>query len=344
MLNSFKVRSRLVISVAVALVTAVPSVSAESAAGPKELYNAAKKEGIVTIWAINAEDVNWIQSYFGKDYPGIAIRVFTDLNIAARLITEDRAGRHDSDVVWNSEALVAPLIERGLVEKPEWLALRVRKEDIGAGGYMGITSSVTYVVAYNKKLVRAEDAPQRWTDLLKPAYRGKMTSSPFLMARLCAALAVYQGEEVMADFARKLRADANVLWSNDLSEQLVSSGERSYVVATANHFAYRWIAKGLPVGYSVPEPVFITQFGGVIMKNAPHPNAARLLVAWMASPAGKKAREEAIFAVDLRPESGHPKALELRNSGKEIHFDDLISMEKRNSLIPKMDRVLNGLN
>jgi iron(III) transport system substrate-binding protein len=319
---------------------------AAQATSPKleELYAKARQEGIVSIWGTNAEDLNWISQYFGTQYPGIDVRVFTDINISARLITENRAGHDDADVIWNSEALVQPLLIRGLLDKPDWATLQVGAKDVGANGYMAFTNSLTYVVAYNTKFVRSTEVPRHWDDLLKPEYRGKMVASPFLMSRLSAALGVYRGEQIMADYARRLRDEAKILWTNDLLEQVIRSGERSYVSAIPNHYADRWIANGISLGYVIPEPAFITQFGSVIAKKAPHPNAARLLVAWLSSPEGRRARERKIFSVDLRAESGHPKAKELRDSGKEIHFDNTEARDERNRLIPIMDRILAGLN
>jgi iron(III) transport system substrate-binding protein len=320
------------------------AIGADSRAGSDALSAAASKEGLVTILGTNADDLNWIPRYFNKEYPGITVRIVTDLNVSARLITEDRAGRHDADVVWTSEALLAPLLERGLMRKLDAGTLKLTELDIGAQGHMAFTSSVTFVVAYNRNLVRPADVPQRWQDLLQPSFRGRMTSSPFLLARLCAALGVYQGEEPLTTFAQKLRSDSAVLWTNDLTEQVLASGERPFAAATAMHFVDRWIANGRPFAYTIPEPVFVTQFGSAVLKQAPHPNAAMLLTAWLSSPQGKQAREEAIYAIDLGPSSRHKKAVELRQSGKKIYYDSDEAREKRNALIPKMDRILSGLN
>jgi ABC-type Fe3+ transport system substrate-binding protein len=50
--------------------------------------------------------------------------------------------------------------------------------------------------------------------------------------------------------------------------------------------------------------VGFTQFGAMVMANAPHPNAARLLAAWLATDEGKAARLEATGQLDYdKPDS-----------------------------------------
>lgn len=321
-----------------------PAATSDEPGVSQNLYEAARDEGTVRIWATNIADVSWIPAAFTKTYPGITIDIYTDLNISARVITEAAAGRHDVDVIWNSEALVQPLIDRGLLALDEWAQLGVSNDDIGADGYMAITSSVAFAVAYRKDLVTPDQVPMTWSDLSAAKYRGKLAASPFLFARLCAALGAFEGKEKLFSYARQLRNESQTLWTNDLLEQTVISGERPFVVAVPNHQVEQWKARGLPVEIVLPEPVFVTQFGSVVLSKAPHPNAARLLATWLSSPEGRVAREQAIFAVDLRPSSIHPIAQALRESGKLLYVDTKEAMEVRNTLIPELDRILSGMN
>jgi iron(III) transport system substrate-binding protein len=346
-------RSLVIVAAAVLALVVVLSISfrgseevSQPSGGNREphaLYESAKKEGVVNIWATNAEDLNWISSAFANAYPGIEVEIFTDLNVAARVIAEARGGLHNVDLVWNSEGLVRPLIERELLIKDEWPQLGVRNEDVGAQGHMAITSSVAYALAYRTDRVAPNDVPKTWAELTESKYRGKMAASPILFARLSAALGAFETKETWLEYARKVHAESQTLWSNDLLEQAIVSGERPYVVATANYLAERWKARGLPVEVVLPEPVFITNFGAVAMRKAPHPNAARLLAVWLAGPDGRAEREKALLAIDLRPTSMHPKAKELRESGKRLYLDTKEAADIRNTLIPEMDRIFSGL-
>jgi iron(III) transport system substrate-binding protein len=226
----------------------------------------------------------------------------------------------------------------------EWPDLGVKDSDVGADGYMAVTSSVAYAVPYRTDKVTADDVPSSWSELSGAKFRGRMAASPILFARLSAGLAAFESLEPWTAFARTIYAESNTLWSNDLLEQAITSGERPYVVATADYLAERWKARGLPVEVVLPEPVFIAHFGCVMMRSAPHPSAARLLAVWLAGPDGRAERERALMAIDLRPSSDHPKAKELRASGKKLYLDSKEAIERRNEIIPEMDRIFSGLD
>jgi iron(III) transport system substrate-binding protein len=311
------------------------AVSAER--GPQdeigELYRSARNEGAVSIWSLNVEEMQWIPKAFNKAYPGIKVEIVTDLNIVSRVVTEARARRYAADVIWNSEASVQPLIERELLVRGGWEQFGVRKENVGADGHMLITSSAAYAVAYRKDRVSPTDVPKTWNDLADPKYRGKLAAGPILFARLTAALAAFEGEKPLLDYAR----------TNDLLQQTITSGERPYVVAVTSHLAEGWKARGAPIEVVLPEPIFVLQFGAVVANHAPHPNAAKLLALWLESPQGRKELEAALLAVDLRPSSNHPKAIELRKTQKRMYVDNKEAMDARNRLIPTMDRIMAGL-
>ena len=61
------------------------------------------------------------------------------------------------------------------------------------------------------------------------------------------------------------------------------------------------MAEGLPVGFVVPEPVIVGQFGASVMAKAPNPNAARLMAGYLASVDGKRQREKATYQSDYGP-------------------------------------------
>lgn len=308
-----------------------------------DLYKAARAEGVVSVWSHNAEEMQWIPAAFGRTFPGIKIEFVIDLNAVSKVVTEARAGRHAADVVWNSEALVRPLIERNLLVRESWEKYGVRAADVGASGHMLITNSATFAVAYRKDRVAAADVPATWNDLLHPKYRNKMAAGPILFARLCAALGVFGQESALLEYARRIRGEGQVLWTNELLQQTIESGERPYVAGITNYLAEGWKKRNPAIEVVLPEPIFVMQFGAVVTSRAPHPNAARLLALWLAGPQGRKAREEALLAVDLRPSSEHPQAVALRTSGKRLYVDSPEAVEARNKLIPEMDRIMAGL-
>ncbi len=122
---------------------------------------------------------------------------------------------------------------------------------------MAITNSSSFAVAYRTDRVKPGDVPKTWAELLDSKYRGKLAVGPFLFARLCAALGAFEGKEKLFAYARQFRAESQTLWTNDLLEQAITSGERPYVAAVPYYFADMWKARGLPVESVLPEPVFV---------------------------------------------------------------------------------------
>ena len=117
---------RAVIAGALALGAApfIRRASAQPAAGVSpqlaELYEKAKPEGEVTIWAPGAPSVQWIPAEFAKRFPGVKVKWLGDQQASSRLIAEKRAGRHAVDVWTFSLGGTLEVQKRGLLEKYDW--------------------------------------------------------------------------------------------------------------------------------------------------------------------------------------------------------------------------------
>src|SRR6187455_1452015 len=259
----------------------------------KKLYEAAKKEGQVIIWGTQRREVEWIPAAFGKLFSGIDVQFLGDNDIAVKAIAEARAGRHQVDVYQNSLTGTLPLVQRDLLANVDWSPFGIDNRNIAFDGKMAYTSNIVYTVAYNNKLVKDTDAPKNWMDILDERYRGKGASSTFLLPRLIGGLGLAWGDDKALQFARDIVAKTNLLLTRAPRESLLQSGERVYAFGEIDSLIRAVAAEGLPVSQVVPQPVVVGQFGATIMKNAPHPNAARLLAGFLASPEGKAARLEA---------------------------------------------------
>lgn len=305
------------------------------------LYEKAKREGEVVVWGTAGPEVNWLPAAVSKVFPGISVKVVGDTNVVTRVIAEARAGRHQVDVFWCALSASDPVSTRNLLAQVDWAGLGIPASSIGLDGRMAYTNNVVYTVVYNTQRVKKTDAPGRWQDLLEGQYKSKMAASPFLTARLVGVLGLQWGEEQAIDFAQRLRRDGDVLLTSALLDQILQSGERWYAIAVLDQIAQQWRRNGAALDYVVPEPVVAVQFGATVLEKAPHPNAARLIAAWMASPEGKRAREQATFASDYRPGSESPRARELYARGAQFIHDTHEQVAARNRLIEKVSRALS---
>src|SRR5471032_1354461 len=112
----------------------IRSVSAQTAQGVSpqlaELYEKAKAEREVSIWAPGSPSVEWIPAEFAKRFPGIKVTWLGDQQASSRLIAEQRAGRHATDVWTYSLGGTLEVQKRGLLEKYDWRQFGAQDRDI----------------------------------------------------------------------------------------------------------------------------------------------------------------------------------------------------------------------
>jgi iron(III) transport system substrate-binding protein len=307
-----------------------------------ELYAAAKKEGQVIIWGTQRREVDWIPAAFGRLFSGIDVQFLGDNDIAVKAIAEARASRHQVDVYQSSLTGILPVVQRDLLTNVDWSAFGIDARNIAFEGRMAYTSNIVYTVAYNNKLAKDVDAPKNWMDVLDERYKGKGVSSTFLLPRLIGGLGLAWGDDKALQFARDIVAKANLLLTRAPRESLLQSGERVYAFGEIDSLIRAVAAEGLPVGQVVPEPVVVGQFGATIMKNAPHPNAARLLAGFLASAEGKAARLQATSQADYGPTSDNAFAKALHSGKMQVVWDRPDNMVAREALFGRAAAILTG--
>ena len=308
----------------------------------KALYEAAKKEGKVVVWGTHPREVSWIPAAFGKFFPDIAVEFLGDNDIAVKAIAEARAGRHQVDVFWSSLTGTLPVAQRELLGAQDFSVFGIDPRNSAFDGKMGFTSNILYVIVYNNRLAKEADVPTNWAAIADERFRGKATSSSFLLPRLVGALGLAWGEDKALAFARDLRDKTGILLTRAPRESLLQSGERVFAFGEIDSQARHFAADGLPVGYLVPEPVVMGQFGASVMKNAPRPNAARLLAGFLATPEGKALRESSTGQRDYGPTADNDLAKKIHAGKLEVVFDRTDNMVQREALFGKAAAILTG--
>jgi iron(III) transport system substrate-binding protein len=308
----------------------------------KELYEAAKKEGQVTIWGTQRREVEWIPAAFTKAFPGIDVQFLGDNDIAVKAIAEARAGRHQVDVYQNSLTGTLPVVQRDLLAQVVWSPFAIDKRNIAFDGKMAYTSNIVYTIAYNNKSVKEGDVPKNWADMLDERYKGKGASSTFLLPRLVGGLGLVWGEDKALQFARDIVAKMNLLLTRAPRESLLQSGERLYAFGEIDSLIRAVATEGLAVSQVVPEPVVMGQFGATVMKNAPRPNAARLLAGFLATPEGKRARYVATSQADYSATADNELARKLHSGKVKVAWDTPETMVAREALFGRVAAILTG--
>ncbi len=308
----------------------------------RALYEAARQEGKVIVWGTHRREVDWIAAAFGKLFPGVEVEFLGDNDIAVKAIAEARAGRHQVDVFWHSLTGHLPVVQRDLLVPIDWSMFAVDGRNTAFDGRMGFTSNIVYAIAYNTKAATAAEVPTNWAGAVDERFKGKATGSSFLLPRLVGALGLAWGEDKALDFARGLRDRTDILLTRAPRESLLQSGERIFAVGEIDSQVRGFAADGLPIGMVVPEPVVMGQFGASVMKDAPHPNAARLLAGFLASPDGKRARLAATGQADYGPTADNELARKIHSGKTQVVFDSADTMVAREKLFGRAAAILTG--
>jgi iron(III) transport system substrate-binding protein len=249
----------------------------------KALHEKAKQEGEVVIWGPARVELEWIDAAFSNAFPGVKVSFVGDNDVFTRAITEARGGRHQVDVMWVSINGGVLFSTRNLAAKVDWKALNVGAET-AFGGEMLFANQSLWIVTFDAAKVNAAELPETWEGFLDPKFKDKMIANPFLLPRLAGCL------EKALNFVRQLVNSQNIMLTRAPRETFIKSGERMLALGEIDGTYRRQAKLGNNYGVKVPLPVVATQFGSMVMANAPHPNAARLLAAWLATQEGKAAR------------------------------------------------------
>ena len=339
---------RAVIAGALALVAApnIRRASAQPATGVSpqlaELYEKARPESEVTIWAPGAPSVEWIPAEFAKRFPAVKVNWLGDQQASSRLIAEKRGGRHAVDVWTFSLGGTLEVQKRGLLEKFDWRPYGAQDRDIFWDGEAVANHNYVYAPLYARAKLGKEQVPRRWEEMLDPQWTDKLVSDSFLLPRLGGYLAIDWGLERAEKWIKTLIDQRKILVTASPVSNFLKTGERQLAVAESVSGAFLMNRDGLNVGYQIMEMVPATQFVLGPVKQAPHPNAARLLIAWLISPEAKMLYEELAGQADIRANSKSPLAQEIKAAGAKVIYEDVETMNQRAEYYRKLMSIVRG--
>jgi iron(III) transport system substrate-binding protein len=260
----------------------------------EKIVAAAKKEGTLTLYTTIAEkDLPAIIKPFEEKY-GVKVNVWragTD-KVLQRTIQEARAGRHDVDAVhFGSPEMEALAREKILapVSSPvhaDLLAGSVPKHREWAATILSV-----WVQAYNTTVVKKDDLPKTWRDLLDPKWKGKLGIEAKDDDWFATVVQELGGGEKGLDFFRELVAKngISVRKGHTLLDNMVVSGEVPLALTVYNYMPEQAKRKGAPIDWFVIPPAIARSNAVGVARQAPHPNAALLFYEYLLGPDGQKA-------------------------------------------------------
>jgi ABC-type Fe3+ transport system substrate-binding protein len=321
--------------------------STPAGAADAALYRSARQEGAV-VWytaLIVAQAVRPLIAAFNKKYPGIEVRYARadSSPTAIKIMTEARAGRVQSDVFDGIDA-TPPLLQAGLVEP--YIPSQADRYPPELKDPMGRWNAlVLYFLtpAINTNLVPRQDMPRTPQDLLDPKWKGKMAWS----TAAAAGAAVYVGSAL-----RSMGEDDGMAFLNRLSKQDIVNldatnraildqvilGEYPIALNIFNHHAVLSAQKGAPVTWLRIAPISGLLHSIGLTRNAPHPNAGRLLIDFLTSEEGQRTLAEVEYlpampsvaakTPEVKPEAGGFNAIMLSPDTVTRNRDRWIAIKK----------------
>jgi iron(III) transport system substrate-binding protein len=258
----------------------------------QSLLEGARKEGQVVFYAsMEAVSAQKIVAAFEKKYPFIkvdATRIGSE-RMATRLVAEAQARKVRADVVQQSGFDFFGGLQKGLFDSyfsPERAAFTPEYRD--EKGLWVMPAATLNVIAYNKKMVAAGDAPKSFWDLVEPKWKGQLLMDEN-ESKWMAGMISYFGEAKAMDLMRKLAGqDIQFRTGHSLLQTLLAAGERAVVVVAFANGVDRLKKDGAPIEWVGAEPIIGLTFGSAVVKDAPHPNAARLLSDFLLSREGQE--------------------------------------------------------
>ncbi len=287
---------------------AAPAQAPEPYKITPQIIQAAHKEGKAVLYtSIDMRVAQALAQGFEAKYPGVRAEV----NVSGSERNFQRLNQEYGSRIYNVDVIDSPdAFHFAYMKRKGWLKAAV-PEDVAAwpaadrdpDGYFAADRATLTLMSYNTKLVKPEDAPKRYKDLLDPKWKG----------RIIKANPAYSGT-IMVDTYNLSKAlgwsyfeglgqqDVMQIQSATETSTKVARGEREVAADGTEYNVLLLRESGATIQEIYPaegSPFIVANAG--ILKNAPHPNAALLFYHYLFSAQGQQ------ILVDMgRMRSLHP--------------------------------------
>ena len=264
------------------MLAAFGPAAAQSDADWAKVVAEAKKEGKVVVYnaAIGAGYYREVAKSFEEKY-GIKVETLDvrASELSERVRTEQAAGRFLGDVEMHGQVTISRQEQAGMLQAhggiPNLKNLRSEFKAEGARvpGYVQ-----AYAILINTNLVKPADEPKSWKDLLDPKWKGKILSDDVRALGGGQILFFVTQTQFGKEFHEKL-ASQGLVFSRDIVNDTLRIARGEYPIYIPLRLADATELKPLPIKMILPaEGSPYVRIDLAMLKNAPHPNAARLFM------------------------------------------------------------------
>jgi iron(III) transport system substrate-binding protein len=231
------------------------------------------------------------------------------------MLLEIQAGKVP-DIAHMGSGQMGQLKDKGLLQ-----VYRSPQEDNFVGGFKvphrmwTPVSFRTIHPIYNSKIVKADALAAGYEALLDPKWKGQAgVDIGGTLWQFWTAIEIRRGEDKARDFMRRFGSnEAKPYFSNNQIRNLVASGELTFGIYIYLNNIITMQKEGAPVAIWNADPVgYFPSVHGMV-KNASHPNAAKLYMEWALSKETQEWLAKQEVVVPVRKDVENPHAQYFKN-------------------------------
>lgn len=300
---------------------------------PPEWIEGVKKEPELKIMASwDPRQFREMAAPFKERYPFVKIQ-YTRGGLHERGIKSlvaYKAGRYVADVINSSHSWMDFRDIDGLTDLrvlPNYKLLPEENRD-PEGFWVGQKIAFR-CMAYNTKLVKKEDLPKTWDDILtNPFWRNGTLAIPDRPSLWLSMLWDAKGAAWATEFTTKLFTVVKPQLRKEGSSAVVGltvAGETPAFIGAADYRVMEYAKKGAPIGWHCPEPIPVAVSQFMLLKGSPAKNGGLMFMNWFLSKEGQLAQYAGDYSTPVHkdlendprfrafPEASVGKPLAMRN-------------------------------
>jgi len=275
----------------------------------KKVLEAARKEGKVVVAVQPGPEIRQgLEKGFGEKFKGVQLELLPGASTAnaVRIINESKAGIRNFDVFISGTGVQLSVASEGALEPldPYMVLPEVKDPKQWFGGHIwadNVTAKhlvyvfhayLTEPAYYNAPLLNPEEI-RSYDGLLNPKWKGKIGIHEPRVQGAGQAIWIYLWKVKGEAFLTKL-VEQDLFVSTDHRQlgDALAKGKLALVLGPTYYTLLPYIQAGIPLK-ALPTPkegIHATSgSGGIsIVKNPPHPNAAKVFVNWLLSKEGQE--------------------------------------------------------
>ena len=304
------------------------------------------KQNVMLYSSLKDSQLAAIKEGFMKKYPNIIMDYYTagTGNVMTKLATEQQAGGISADIIWVGDPTnYIDFKAQGLLlpyDSPEAAAIPNKFKDPDRM-YMSARLIMLGFV-YNTNLVKGDQIPHRWEDLLQPEFKDyvAMTDPTTSGTTLFTVAGLVQHPDYGWDFFEKLKANG-VKLENGSSGVVNKAAAGEYKVSVGVDYIARTVmAQGATIGFVYPEnDIPIIESPIAIIKNTKNPEAAKKLYDYIISEEGQSVLLEE-YTMPINPNMKLENSIDINEAeAKMLPVDHIVLVQDKLTMLEKFDSI-----